>query len=1418
MRKNVRYLVFAALVTILPGEIFCQKILNPEYSPPDVRFDNFLINRGEASQESISILIDRKGFFWSGTGTGLYRFDGIRYVAYGVKRGDNEGFAGFIVTNIFEDSEGTIWVGTSEALNKLDQKTETFKSYFPDSTQKGGISNYIRAIREDRDSMLWILTKKDIFSFDKKNEKFNRYAVDSLSWIPENSLPIVADECFAQDRQGNKWFVTRRGLYLYHNQNKTFTMVLPDSGTNELKDVNNVNCVTADNDGTIWIGTSGCGLLRWNKDQNKPDRIKIQPAGQNSNLFNEVTSIHIDKNGTVWAFGNGSFSNYNPVNNSIKNYIIPRKPRTVFMSPDSKVLIGQAFQYNDGTLWFLNKSEGLMFRFEPATEKLSVYFVPAFIVYQCIMDNTGSFWFSCIRFNIYRLVTGNIPYMTIQVRNGSHVAQVHYGSIMEDNKKRVWFFFDSGVYTCKDFDITSSFVPDQVRFMGDDRAIRGGLCDSRGNIWICSTDGSVVRYDPIKDTYRILTPHYPPDQAEQRFFPLISEDKEGNIWIATIQNGLYKFDKPGNKFVHVLDFTDKSGSKEHKSILDFFIDSRDNFWIIGETLLSIKMPELKIVDYTDSSQVKFNLMGTNIRVCEDSKGNLFILNGISGVLKYSRLDGSFTKINVINEYFDTEYFDLLIDRRDRLWIAHNRGITIYSPQDGNSRMIKTPRLQFDVQAYQLKSGQIIYINENRLYVFDEDVPSNSFTPPVYLTRLLVNGIEYNKIEGNSSDINTLTRLDLPCRRNNLNFEFAALNYLNPHENMYRFYMTGMDEDTITAGPGFPAEYKQMAPGRYKFWITGSNNDGLWNPTGVTVDIRIHPPWNRSVLAYIVYILAFVSLIIGYIRLRTYRLTRDKIRLKAEIEEATKELKIKNRQLAEIDRIKTHFFTDISHEIRTPLSLILGPLEIMEKEEMLSSRMTGMIDLMKRNSQRLMHLVNQLLDISRLDAGKMKITLAEEDIVKCLRILVYEFLSMAESKHIKYMADLPEKSFKTWFDRDKIEKIISNLLTNAFKYTPQKGEVHCIVRIESDGNKNLPPLLKVRVIDSGPGISDEHQPRIFDRFYRIEGGHGTGIGLSLVQEFISLLKGEIKVNSIQGKGSDFSITIPLGKDHLSMEEYVLMESPSGIVDKQLVTNLKHQVDSGRIKRDQESKERLLIIEDNNDLRKFIGDSLKEKFNILEAENGKTGINIAFTMMPDLIVTDIMMPDLDGIQLCNKLKNDERTSHIPVIMLTAKATTDDRVAGLRSGADDYIIKPFNMSELIVRISNLLVLREKLKLKYNRFYSLHAGKEISRSVDDRFLYKVLGIINKNLRDFSFDVGNLVEHLGMSRTHLTRKLKVLTGLTPGTLIRNIRLEKAAELLLNKGGNVTEVANSVGISNPSSFTKSFRNYFGVSPKDYANH
>ena len=876
------------------------------------------------------------------------------------------------------------------------------------------------------------------------------------------------------------------------------------------------------------------------------------------------------------------------------------------------------------------------------------------------------------------------------------------------------------------------------------------------------------------------------------------------------------------KLEHILDFNDQKDNTNSNNLFDFLIDG--DIWLLtGEVILNIKMPELKIINLSNSAGEDLSGAESNIRIGEDSKRNIWLLNNINGLYVFERSDNSFKKVNIINDENDEtepEFYDMLIDRMDRIWVAHNKGITIYDPVSGSKRLIITPRLVYDVQSYQLKSGQIFYINNNQLYIFQENVPVNQYIPSVYITRLLVNGIDYNRISNNNVDIRSLNELDLPFNRNTLIFEFAALNYLNQEQNMYRYIMSGVDRDTVMSSQDKPAEYKNLAPGKYKFWVTGSNNDGLWNPSGVSLDIIIHPPWFRSILAYIFYSVIIIILVLSYIRIRISHLRRDKILLEAEIKARTKELEQKNRQLAETDRIKTHFFTDISHEIRTPLSLIIGPLENISNEELLSTRLRVMIDIMRRNAQRLMNLVNQLLDISRLDAGKMMINLTEDNIVKYLRILVYDYLTLAESKHINYIAEMPEMEFITWFDRDKTEKIISNLLLNAFKYTPQNGTVQCIVKIESDSNKDEKHCLEIRVLDSGKGISKEHLSRIFDRFYRVEGhdetdGHGTGIGLSLVHEFVTLLHGKIDVNSIQGKGSDFFVTIPLGKEHLSSDEYIIIKPADKVTDKpdKLILEEKYGYSSG--KKTDKGRMVILVIEDNEDLRNYIKEILEGEYRILEASEGRTGINIAFTMMPDLILTDIMMPDLDGIKLCSQLKNDERTSHIPVIMLTAKTSIDDKIEGLKSGADDYITKPFYTGELKTRIYNMLSQREKLKLKYSKLNLLGLSLEQNESVDDRFIIRIIKIISENLKDYEFDVSVLESQLGMSRMHLSRKLKIITGLTPGTLIRNIRLEKAAELLLKKSGNITEIANSVGISNPSNFTKSFRNYFGVSPKGY---
>jgi signal transduction histidine kinase/DNA-binding response OmpR family regulator/ligand-binding sensor domain-containing protein len=1419
VKTGIRY-PFIAFLFFLPLEdVNSQKILHPEYYPPDIRWDNFQLKDGEASQSSLSILIDSKGFLWSGTETGLYRYDGVRYDEYGVSIAESKGFAGFSVNCIYEDSEGTIWIGTSEALNKLDQKTGKFSHYFPDTTRKPGISNFIKGIREDSKGLLWIVTKKHMYSFNRKEEKFIPYVVDSLSWYPQNYYSPFDDQYFTEDKSGNKWFVTYRGLYVYNSKNRTFRMVLPDRDNDGLKGIRRIRCVSTDKHGTVFIGTDGEGLLRWNDIQDKPEKMVMATTGINQDPFKSVSSILSDRNGTIWSFGNCSFSNYNPRDHSVRNYTVVYDQRTLYEYPGIEVSIDQAFQHDDGTIWFLNKFGGLMFRFDPLTEKLILYRTPNFAVFQCIIDHTGSFWFACVRNNIFRLVRNDLPYLTIRVDNTSHVSRIHRGTFVEDDQNNVYFLFSTGMKVCRKFDVSSSLVLSPFRFPDGDATAGGGFKDSRGNLWFGDKKGNIARFDPLTRKLALSTHEKSQSYSEVIYVPLIREDRDGNIWVASYK-GLLKINPFNGHLDRIFDPGYYSTDKDMAILADFLIDSRNNFWIITDkAILSVLMPDLKIKVYEGIGEGSLYAALSNIRVAENSRGEVFILNTSYGLYQFNPQQESFRKLSISREDPVSDYYDLLIDRKDRLWIAHNRGITIYDPGNESSRLIKTPKLEYDIQSFQLESGVILFLNTNQLYVFNEDIPMNRHVPPVCLTRLLLNGTDYNKIFPDEPSTGSLQHISLPFKLNTLVFEFAALNYLNPERNQYRYFMNGVDRDTSLIGQGIPVEYKNLSPGRYTFWVTGSNNDGIWNPSGISLHIRIYPPWYRSIAAYLSYVVFVTLLILAYIRKREFDLRNDKRRLESEIKAATAELERKNLQLAEIDRIKTHFFTDIAHEISTPLSLILGPIEQISKEGTDERKMPGIFDLMKRNAHRLMNLVNQLLDISRLDAGKMKITLTEDDIVKCIRILVYEFLSLADTKQIKYIADLPEMSFTVLFDRDKIEKIITNLLSNAFKYTPRNGIVTCIIRIES-GDKPDTPILMVRVVDTGPGIGKEHHSRIFDRFYRVEGhheteGYGTGIGLSLVQEFVSLLHGEIKVESSPGKGSDFTVLVPLGKDHLLPEDYVITEfQPSTIENRVSVTHQDYP-ESDTDKPVQKGRMKLQIIEDNEDLRIFIKQTFEDEYMILESENGKTGLNTAFTMMPDLIVTDIIMPDLDGLELCSILKNDERTSHIPVIMLTAKATTEDKISGLKKGADDYIVKPFHINELNTRISNLLEIRSKLKLKYSRLKLNEKGNTSFESIDDRFMLRVIKTINTRLTDYTFDVGTMVEQLGMSRTHLTRKLKILTGLSPGTIIRNIRLEKAAELLLNKTGNITEVANSVGISNPSNFTKAFRKHFGVSPRNF---
>ena len=520
----------------------------------------------------------------------------------------------------------------------------------------------------------------------------------------------------------------------------------------------------------------------------------------------------------------------------------------------------------------------------------------------------------------------------------------------------------------------------------------------------------------------------------------------------------------------------------------------------------------------------------------------------------------------------------------------------------------------------------------------------------------------------------------------------------------------------------------------------------------------------------------------------------------------------SEKLKELDTIKTNFFTNLSHEFRTPLTLILGPIEKL-LDGKAKGDPTSQYQLMYNHATRLLQLVNQLLDLSSIDAGKMKLEIVSSDVIGFVKGIVSSFESFAEEKNIKTNFNSPKEKLECYFDRDKLQKILSNLLSNAIKFNKENGFVNISL---NEKNKRDFSFIHIEVEDNGPGMSAEFQKNIFNRFYKSQGlsvVEGSGIGLALVKELVELHFGEIDVKSAEGKGTKFRIIIPADEEFYKKKSVVVSKSFQAEDKVRTFVEVKDKT-SGTDEIIEEAP-LILIVEDNDDMRQFIKENIQTSYKVIEAIDGEDGLNKALENLPDLIISDVLMPKLNGYEFCNKIKTDERTSHIPVILLTSKAETNSRIMGLETGADDYLSKPFNSTELLLRVKNLIDQRRKLREKFGKEITLEPKDIAVTSTDEKFLTRVLEIVEKNVSNENFSAEDFAENVGMSKTHLNRKLNALTDTSANEFIRTFRLKKAARLLSGRSGNISEIAYEVGFSNPSYFAESFKKLFGYSPSEY---
>ena len=652
------------------------------------------------------------------------------------------------------------------------------------------------------------------------------------------------------------------------------------------------------------------------------------------------------------------------------------------------------------------------------------------------------------------------------------------------------------------------------------------------------------------------------------------------------------------------------------------------------------------------------------------------------------------------------------------------------------------------------------------------------------------------------------KLTLAYRDNGLRFQYAAPSFEDYSDNQYRVQLMGFDKDWSSWTAETQRDYTNIPEGSYQFKVQAKNIYGKLGEVG-TFHFSVLPPWYRSWWAHTLYALIAVLFIYGIVSLRSRKLKRDKRRLEGIIEEKTAAIQDQAERLKDLDKAKSRFFANISHEFRTPLTLILGPMERMMQQQSLEG--SEELPVMYRNTKRMERLIDQLLDLSKIESSTLQLGVVSSDVIAFLRPLVSSFSSHAEERNIDYITNFSPDSRAGYFDPDKLEKVVYNLLSNALKFTPEGGKVQ--VHVQADATE-----LKIAVADTGQGIEKGELPHIFERFHRTTQAQkrqqeGTGIGLALTKELVELHHGEIQVESTLEEGSNFTVTLPLAKGEYADSEMgtdlshiTVQKFPS-----QTPTEPLSQDDPQGVERPS-----LLIVEDNQDLIRYISKGLGRDFHVLEAQDGEEGIAMALEHIPDIIVSDLMMPKKDGIELCGALKADERTEHIPIVLLTAKADVKSRLEGLGTGADDYLTKPFNMEELSIRVQNLIAQRKLLRERYSRMIVLKPQDIDITSKDEVFLTKAMGIVEQQMEDPEFSVEKFQSAIGMSRMQLHRKLKALTGHSTMEFIKVQRLTQAVSLLRKDWGSVSEVCYAVGFANLSHFTTSFKKQYGVPPSEYA--
>ena len=1310
----------------------------------------------------------------------------------------SDGLSNNSVNTICKDRDGFMWFGTTTGLNRYDGYT--FKIYQHAENDPGSLpDNYITDIVEIPDGRFWVNTGRGYVLFDKEQDCFITDVTGFMKNLESGGVP---EQVFV-DREGNTCLsVAGEGCYRYKEGGKRlfFSYVehsLPEHGVTQIAECSD-GLLLIYNTGLLVCLDRATLAIKWKSDEIK----KYIPAGKTIEF-----SLFVDRDNCIWAYSLMGIWAYDCGTKSWRTDL------TAIWSSRPDVIIHAVAQDIEGRIWVGKDYDGIDV-LEKETGKVTSLVahddngrsLPHNTIYDLYADRDGIMWVgtykkgvsyyseSIFKFNMYEW--GDITCIEQADENRLWLGTNDHGILLWNRStgKAEPFWRDA-----------EGQLPNPVVSM---------LKSKDGKLWVGTFNGGLYCMDGSR--VRSYKEGVGNTLASNNVWALVEDDK-GRIWIASLGGGLQCLEPVSGTFET---YTSSNSALLENNVTSLcWVDNNTLFFGTanqGVGMMDMRTREIKKIQ-GQSGNVKLSNDAVN-HVYKDSRGLVWIATR-EGLNVYDTRRHVFLDLSSVAEAKGNFIAAITEDQERNMWVSTSRKvIRVTVASDGKGSYL------FDSRAYNSEDGlQNCDFNQRSiktlhngiiaiggLYgvnVFAPDhIRYNKMLPNVMFTGLSLfdEAVKVGQSYGGrvliEKELNDVENVEFDYKQNIFSVSFASDNYNLPEKTQYMYKLEGFNNDWLTLPLGVHnVTFTNLAPGKYVLRVKAINSDGYVGIKEATLGIVVNPPFWMSWWAYLLYAVGLV-IVLFLARYRMLKREREKFHLQQIENEVAKN--------EEINNMKFRFFTNVSHELRTPLTLIISPLEGMLKEttdELQSTR----LQLMYRNAQRLLHLVNQLLDFRKGEMSTHQLSLSEGDIISYVHSVCNSFLLMADKKHIQFSFFSGIDTFSMAFDADKVGKIVMNLLSNAFKFTPEGGRVTVMIEHVA----GTPDILEIKIADTGIGISDVDKEHIFERFYQaghkgVEETTGNGIGLSLVRDFVTLHEGEVKVFDNIGMGSVFVIQFPV--KHVETQVQLPEETGMPAGDEED----KEMKEEAREEMERKNFPLLLIVDDNEDFRIFMRYSLELQYRVKLAVNGKEAWEMMQEELPDLVISDVMMPQMDGNELCRLIKQDKRTAHIPVILLTARQNTEAKLEGLQTGADDYVTKPFNMTILVLRIRKLIEL--------SRYHRVTQGmidpapsEIVITSLDEKLIEKAIKYVEDNMSRTELSVEELSRELGMSRVHLYKKLLQITGKTPIEFIRVIRLKRAAQLLRESQLHVSEVAFEVGFNNPKYFSRYFKDEFGVLPSVY---